>query len=113
MSALEGRQRLLTCVLPRGKGLPLLRRLSEEKGIVSANLNSARRFTGSGGRGVFDRLETDVLTVVVPADRADEVFEWIYWEAEVSTQRGRLLFMARLLGATPFRLPHGVPRETA
>lgn len=111
MTRLEPRQRLISCIMPRGLGLPLLRRLSDEKGIRTADVHSARGFADADARGVFGRAEVDVLSAVVPAARAVEVFEWMHGAADVATTRGRLLFMARLAGSTPFRLPEDVPEE--
>lgn len=99
--------------MPKGVGLPLLRRLSSELGLTAANLHSARGFSGVDSRGVFNRVEKDVLTVVVSEEQSEDVFLWIYREAEVSTQRGRFIHQARLRGATPFHLPEGVPQEPA
>jgi len=111
MSALAGGQKLLTCVMPKGLGLPLLRRLSEELGIVTATLHSARGFSGRKQSGFFDRLEKDILTLVAEEEGADEIFLWLYREARVASEQGRLLLMGPLLGATPFRMPEGVARE--
>lgn len=111
MSALAGGRKLLTCVMPKGSGLPLLRRLADDLGIVTATLHSARGFSGKGRGGVFDRMEKDILTVVADDGRADEIFLWLYREARVAAEQGRLLLMGPLLGATPFRMPEGVARE--
>jgi len=111
MNPLEADFRLVTCVTPKGVGLPLLRRLSVELEIESASLQSARGMSGSDPTAVFNRVEKDVITVVVPAKQSEEVFLWMYWAAEVSTQRGRFMHMAPLQGATPYRLPEGVPQE--
>ncbi len=111
MTALAGGRKLLTCVMPKGIGLPLLRRLSDELEIVTANLHSARGVSGGSHSGVFDRMEKDVLTVVAPEDRSDEIFLWLYREARVATEKGRLLLVAPLRGATPFQMPAGVARE--
>ena len=108
---LEPAQKILTCVMPKGFGLPLLRRLSDELGVVSATIHSARGFSGSDPRGVFNRVEKDVLTVTVPAQRCAEIFSWIYQQAEVATRRGSFLYVAPLRGTTPFRLPADVPPE--
>lgn len=111
MSALAGGRKVLTCVMPKGLGLPLLRRLFDELGIVTAHLHSARGFSGGRRSGVFDRLEKDVVTVVAEEDRSEEIFLWLYREARVSTEVGRLLLQGSLLGATPFQMPEGVARE--
>lgn len=110
-SVLEGARKLLTCVLPKGSGPALLHRVSAELGLDTAQLHSARGLTGSDPLGIFNRVEKEVLTVIVPAARAEEVFLWLYREGEVSTRPGRFLYQAPILGATPFDLPEGVPRE--
>lgn len=107
---LQSRQRVLSCTMPKGLGLPLLRRLAEEKGIVTADLHSARGFADADAHGVFSRVEKDVLSAVVPGARADEIFEWLHREAEVGTRPGRMLTLARA-ASTPFRLPEDVPSE--
>jgi len=113
MSRLEGGQRLLTCVMPKGVGLALLRRLADELGIATADLHSARGFSERNARGVFGRVEKDVLTVLASEQRSDELFLWMHREAEVSSRPGRFLYVTRLRGATPFHLPEGVPPEQA
>lgn len=111
MSVLSTDQRVLTCVMPKGVGLPLLRRLSDELGVVTASLHSARGLSGSDPTGMFNRVEKDVLTVTAPAAEAEDLFLWIYREGEVAAKPGRFLYLAKLSGATPFTLPEGVPRE--
>jgi hypothetical protein len=113
VSALDLDQRVLTCVMPKGVGLPLMRRLSDELGVVTASLHSARGLSGSDPTGMFNRVEKDVLTVTAPAAEAEDLFLWIYREGEVGTRPGRFLYVARLRGATPFRLPEGVAWEGA
>ena len=103
--------KLLTCVLPKGAGLPLLRRLREDLGIVSSSVHSARGSLGSDPSGLSGRVEKDVVTVVVPEARADELFAWIYVAAEVGREPGRFLHLGPLAGATSFHLPEGVPAE--
>lgn len=111
MDVLARDQKLLTCVMPRGVGLPLVRRLASELGITTASLHSARGLFGSDPAGMFNRVEKDVLTVTVPTGEADDLFLWIYREGAVGSEPGRFLYQAPLVGATPFSLPEGVPRE--
>jgi hypothetical protein len=103
--------RLLGCVLPRGTGIPLLARLAQEKGITRAEVHSGRGFMGSDPRGLFNRVEKDVMSVIVEGERADEIFAWLYHEAGIADMEGRFLYMTRLRRATPFALPDGVPAE--
>ena len=104
-------ERQISCVLPHGLGLPLQNRLFRELGLTRVDLHSARGFMGADPRGLFNRIERDVLQVVVEEERADEVFEWLYREGHVADQEGRFLYVARVARATAFELPEGVPME--
>ncbi len=107
----ESRHRLISCVLPKGLGHDLAGRLYREKGLTRVSVHSARGFLGSDPSGLFNRVEKEYLSVIVAPERADELFEWIYREAEVSEKEGRFLLMARAARATPFELPPDVPPE--
>ena len=68
---------LITCIVPHGRALPVIKALKEELGIVSTTIHHARgtgRMTPLAWRGVGESAEKDVLTAVVPASRAEEVF---------------------------------------
>jgi hypothetical protein len=107
----EREPRLVCCLLPKGAGVELLGRLFSELGIAALDLHSARGFMGSDPRGLFNRVEKDVLSAIVPAERADEVFDWLYREGRISEMEGRFLYVARLSRATSFVLPAEVPLE--
>lgn len=66
---------------------------------------------GSDPRRLLNRVEKDLLTILVEGDRADEIFTWIYHVARVSEVEGRFLYMTRVLRTTPYRLPEGVAAE--
>ena len=103
--------RLVSCLLPQGLGVDLQTRLFSELGLTRVDVHSARGFIGSDPAGLFNRVEKDILSVVVEASRADEVFEWIYREGRVAELEGRFLYMTRLDSATSFELPPDVPSE--
>ena len=106
-----GQPRQITSVLPHGMGPPLQERLFEEFGLTRVELHTARGFMGSDPERLLNRIERDVLQVIVDEDRADEVFEWLYHEAHVADQEGRFLYVAKLGRATPYALPENVPLE--
>lgn len=107
----QGEDRLVSCLLPQGLGVELQARLFSELGLTRVDVHTARGFIGSDPAGLFNRVEKDVLSVVVEAARADEVFEWLYGEGRVAELEGRFLYMTRLESATPFELPADVPPE--
>ena len=97
-------KKLITCITTRGKALGIVKKLHEEKSVNTANIHAGR---GGGRRG---RLEVDILTVVVDGDRADEIFEYIYYEADVGEYHGGFMYQGALTGATLFTLPE-IPEE--
>lgn len=105
--------KLITGILPGGGAMDVLKKLREEKGIISANANTARgmgKLTPRAYRGVGEQTEKQILNVVVDADRADEIFEYIYHEANIDRPHGGIIFMAGLQQQTPFILPD-LPKE--
>ena len=103
-----GAHKLITCILPKGIAPDLLRSLKDELGIVTVNINSARgigKITPLAYRGIGEQAEKEILTAVVPADQADDIFEFIFDEACIDRPHGGLMFMHKLVHATPFELP--------
>ncbi len=88
--------------------MPLIKQLKLQLGIISANFNHARgsgRFTPLAYRGVGEQTEKEILSVVVDEDRADEVFSFIFYNAEINRPHGGLLFQSALTTATSYQLP--------
>jgi hypothetical protein len=103
----RGRYRLLTCFLPSGRGAEVLERLRKEHAIDSAFAHHARG-VGVGSRrgwGQFFANEREVLTVLVPVERADEVFRFLYFAAGLDAPNTGMIFVERVLRASPFSLP--------
>lgn len=106
-------QKLVTAILPLEVDmLRLLRRLRDELGIAAANLSHARGM----GRITRDRSvrattsQKEILSVVVPEARADEVFAWLRTAADIDRPHGGILYMQSLALATHYRLPD-LPEE--
>jgi len=93
--------------------IPMLRRLKDEKGITTCKINNARgigRFTHSSVRRLGDVTEREILEVVTTAKRADEIFEFIFFEADMDRPHGGIIFMTPLGRASHFELPD-LPEE--
>lgn len=94
--------KVITCILPAGRGQDVLARLRAEKGFVSASVHHAR---GVGGATMRRRrrarffTEKDVLVALVPADQADALFEFIYFAAGINEPHAGMLFMERAFRA--------------
>ena len=106
--------KLIMGILPKGIGLDVLKKLRDEKGIITANVDSARgmgHLTPQAHRGIGEQSEKEILNVVIEADRADEIFEYIYETGEINKPHGGLILMTRLQKASPYILPD-LPDET-
>lgn len=101
-------EKLITCILPHGHALPVLEAIKEELGILSATMHHARgtgRMTPLAWRGVGEAAEKDVISVIVPESRADDVFDFIYDRAGVGRPHGGILYQQPLWRSTEYRLP--------
>lgn len=101
---LDRSSRRITCILPRGDAATrLLEGLRHTQGILATYVRSARGTdVGSEGRAP---VEKDIVSVVVPAGRTDEVFRYLYDQAEIWRPGRGLMFQTKLDASTVYRLP--------
>lgn len=102
------RMKLISAILPKGVSHEMIRKLREEKNILNANMNYARgtgKLTPLKYREKVVEREKEILTVVVDEERGDEIFEYIYIEADINKPHGGLIYMHSLMQATEYILP--------
>jgi len=105
--------KLITCILPPGLAAGLLGKLKREKGIVEASAHIARgmgKLPPRAYRRLGTATEKDILTVIVPPERADEIFVYLFHEAQIDRPHGGIVFLNAITRATPFTLPE-LPEE--
>jgi len=103
--------KLITSFLPHGTGVPMIKLLKQETGICTGNTNSSRGTGSSAGTSDFENwVEVDVLDVVVNADRADEIFNFIYEKAGIGEGNHGFMIQQSLIRSTKFSLPD-LPEE--
>lgn len=98
---IETNNKLITCLIPKGEGVAAITALKDEKQVNSANVY--------GGRSnLFHRagteLESETLAVVVAAERADEIFDFLYEKLEIGSPNHGLIFQNPLSSSTEFKL---------
>ena len=100
--------KMIQAIIPMGAALPVVKALREEKGIDAANINFARgvgRFVRFNERRLGDDAEKEILNIIVPLERADEIFEWVYENADIDRPNGGIIFMSNLTHASLFSIP--------
>ena len=109
--------KIITCILPdEGQDMTLLKALRKEKGIISANTFQCRGFglqlrRKYKGKRQVAGYSVRVVTVVVEADQADDLFEYIYYQVNFDHPCPGLIYQGSLLAATPYTLPTDVQEE--
>jgi hypothetical protein len=111
-------RKLVCCIVPHGRGLELLDALRRDRGLNAGHVHLARgigRATPLGKRPFGEAAERDVVTVVVPAGEADEVFEYLYFAGGLDQPHGGFVYLRPLEQATPLVLPElaGPARQEA
>lgn len=104
----------ITVLLPKGRAMKVVDQLFHEHGITRADVHHARgvgKITPQRHRGIEDTTEKEIMTVIVEADRADEIFEYIFFEAEINRPHGGLMFQQPVLDTTMYSLPEEVMEE--
>jgi len=98
--------RVLTCIMPGGRGKEVLEALRRETGVIDAYAHHAR---GIGTHSLRQRIYSDekqILTVLVAAARADEVFHFLYYSAGLDAPHAGMIMMGRAFrGAGVVPLP--------
>lgn len=108
--------KLITCILPKGIAVSINEKLMHEKGINTGNINNARgvgHINFQGNLRVGDESEREIFSVVVKADLADEIFEYIYESAEINQPHGGIIYQHALHQSSEFVLPNIPEEDTA
>jgi len=101
-------QKLITCILPKGIALGVAGKLRSDFELMSVDIKSARgvgKITPLAYRGIAGQSEKEILTVVVPSESADEIFDFIYHEANINRPHGGLMYVYPLYQATHYEIP--------
>ena len=111
MELLKNAKRII-CVLPKGKGIWLEKRLRDEMGLTAVNIHSGRGRSTSVSESISygQYAEVEILSVVAQGEKADEIFEYIFFEAEINKPHGGFIYLVPLSQATSFSLPD-LPEE--
>jgi len=88
-------QKLIISVMPKSVGRKVLLGLREYLGVNMENINGARAagmYNPMARRGIDEQAEKEMLSVVVPEEKADEIFAYIYALAEIGEPHHGIIF---------------------
>lgn len=93
--------KLITCVLSGRKASELIELLKEQKGIITADRSNARGTTILNTNGV----EMETLTVLVNEKAADEIFEFIFFEADLNKPHQGIIYQQGIERGSEYKMP--------
>lgn len=93
--------KLITCILTGHKSKGIIEKLSKEKGIITANKSSSRGTSISNISGE----EMEIITVLVESSKADDVFEYLFFEADLNTPHHGMIYQEKIKKASKYTLP--------
>lgn len=99
--------KIITCFLPAGKGQNVLERLHVEMNIYGAFAYHARGAGLSNRRNkkLPEYVEREMISAVVPAERADEIFRFIFFASGIDQPHAGMVLMTTPQCATTLILP--------
>lgn len=98
-------QTRITCILPVGNAHRLMQLLYDEKGINTSNVYRGRGLRMSSSIGYEEWQEVEIVSVIVPSGKADEIFEYLYDKTDIGKARGAFMYQNKLIQSTAFKLP--------
>ena len=88
--------------------MEVIEKLRTEKNIITANMNYARgtgRLTPVKFRNSIVEREKEILTVIVNDENSDEIFRYVYDEANINKPHGGVMYIHSLVNSTEYALP--------
>jgi len=96
----------ITCILPKGQASTVQQGLIEDYHLYEANFHYAR---GVGklslNRGFGEQREKEILEVMIKPEVADEIFEYIFFKAEMNKPHGGIMYMTSLPKMSAVSMP--------
>ena len=109
MKKLEQNGRLITCILPKGEALGMLKKLFE-KGVTRANFAFARGFDihdmDNPRTGFPDEEEKEIVTLIAKDEQeGEELFDYAFLSGNMNRPDGGLIYMCKLHTSSVYELP--------
>ncbi|GAO36412.1 hypothetical protein SCT_1818 [Sulfuricella sp. T08] len=96
----------ITCFCPAGRGQRVLEELHKEMGINCAFVHHARGIgVGNVQKKKLFYIEREIFTVLVPVDRADEIFRFLYFATGIDEPHAGMIVMEKTTRLMPIVEP--------
>ncbi|MBN2301655.1 MAG: hypothetical protein JXN60_03965 [Lentisphaerae bacterium] len=99
-------KKIITCIVTTGNGIKLIKALHAKK-IISTAFHHAR---GSSigdpvdRKGIPLQQEREIVTVIVPSEIADEIFEFLYDTVDMNRRNNGFIYMGSLNRCSAYQL---------
>ena len=106
--------KLIACILPKGRARTLHQALIDDHDIHCGTFHYGRgvgRAARISDRGIGEQEEREVFEVVVESAKAEEIFEYLFFQAELDEPHGGMIYMTSLPRSTVMTLPDVPPEE--
>lgn len=106
--------KIITCIVPVGVAKPVMQDLYETFGLMQSQFNFARgigKRSPLSQRGWGEESEKEIFSVVVHAEQADEVFEFLFHKTEINQPHRGIMYMQSAVKTTNYTLPEGMHLE--
>lgn len=94
--------KLITAIVMKHKSKGILENLAKSKGIITANKSNSRGTSVNNKDGV----EMETISLTVDATIADEIFEYIFLEAELFKEHYGIIYQNRVKKSSNYELPN-------
>ena len=94
--------KLITCMLTQPVAVKMVGRLKEEKDVITANSTHAR---GMSSKLDYAMQASEILTVLVESEKADEIFNFLYVELKLDEPNQGVIYQEAISKATDYSLP--------
>jgi nitrogen regulatory protein PII len=91
--------KIITAIITENKVTPIVQALAD-KGIVTANKSKGRGSSMNNLNGI----EIDIISVLVEESQADEVFSFIYKEANIAEPHNGMIYQQAVPKASNYKL---------
>ena len=99
--------KLITSIMTGHKASKMIELLKEKKGIITADRSSARGTTIANQNGI----EMETLTILVDENQADDIFEFVFFEADLNKPHQGIIYQQEITRASKYEVPKDIDSD--